>query len=96
MTAPGVEEALVEGTENMDPRVASLAIVGLMQIKSGQAVDIAINQLDDEHMLVKVASIEVIGKMGNSEQKKLISPLVDAESSKVREKARAALGKTTD
>ncbi|MDP8298594.1 MAG: HEAT repeat domain-containing protein [Candidatus Tantalella remota] len=96
MTAPGVEEALVGGTKNMDPRVASLAIVGLMKTKSSKAVEIAISHLDDEHMLVKVASIEVIGKMGDSEQQKLISPLMEAESSKVRKKARAALEKTTD
>ena len=86
-----VDAILVEESDNPDPRVASRAITGLASRKSPQALEVAKQHLDDEHMLVKMASIEVVGRMGKSGDRELLKPMMQAESSKVRNKAREVL-----
>jgi len=85
------EDALVEAASSMDPRIASTAITELTARKSSRALEIAKAHIDDEHMSVKVAAIESIGKMGGNDDKPLLTKLLSAESTTVRKKAGEAL-----
>ncbi len=89
--AAGAEEALIGAAGSNDSHIASRAILSLAQRKSSDAVKIARENLNDEHMVVKLAAIEVLGKMGGKDEKTLLEPLLSAESTLVRKKAQEAL-----
>ena len=91
LNAQGVDEILIEASDNPDPRIASKAIEGLARRKNPKALEVAKQHLNDEHMLVKMASIDVVGQMGSTKDKELLKPLMQAESSRVRNKAREVL-----
>jgi HEAT repeat protein len=90
-TMKGADEPLVRVSDSRDPRVASMAIVALGNRKSPLALETARKHIDDEHLAVKLTSIEVIGKMGNKDDLPLLRSLIQAESSQVRKKAKEAL-----
>ncbi|MCK5450151.1 MAG: HEAT repeat domain-containing protein [Candidatus Omnitrophica bacterium] len=85
------EDALISATDHIDPRIVSAAITELTKRESSKVLDIAKSYVNDEHMVVKVAAIETIGKMGTSSEKPLLSGLLVAESTRVRDKATEAL-----
>ena len=91
LNAQGVDEILIEASDNPDPRIASKAITGLARRKNPKALEVAKQHLNDEHMLVKVASMEVVSEMGSVKDKELMKPLMQSESSRVRNKAREVL-----
>ena len=92
LNVKGVDKVLIGASENMDPRIASRAIWALGVRKSPQALRIAREHLEDEFMAVKVASIAVVGMMGDKSDVPVLKSLLEAESSKVRKEARKALG----
>ncbi|MFH1665049.1 MAG: HEAT repeat domain-containing protein [Candidatus Omnitrophota bacterium] len=89
--SPGADEQLALAAGNTDPRVTRQALLGLLERNSPRALEIAREHLDDEHMDVKLAAIEVVGKMGGAGEKSLLEPLMQAESTLVRQKAKEAL-----
>ncbi len=90
-TLRGADEPLVRVAGSRDPRVASMALVALSNRKSPLALETARKHIDDEHLDVKLTSIEVIGKMGDRNDLSLLRSLTQAESSKVRKTAKEAL-----
>ncbi len=88
---PGVDEPLYEVAMNHDPRIASVGMLSLAEVNKEKALEVAKNRIDDEHTSVQMASIEIIGRMGNKEDKQLLQGLTDAESTKVRRQAEVAL-----
>jgi len=91
MKTKGVEEALVIAAGSADYNISSRAITSLDRIGSPQALEIAKKRLDDEHMDVKIASIEVIGNMGDQSDVPILKGLLSAESTRVRQEAQKAL-----
>ncbi|MFQ5953117.1 MAG: HEAT repeat domain-containing protein, partial [Candidatus Omnitrophota bacterium] len=92
LNTPKAEEPLVKAAKGFDPRVAAKAILALGKMRSPKALGLAKRYLNDEHMTVRVACITVIGQMGSKdEKKKLLKPLLEAESTLVRKKAKEAL-----
>jgi len=91
MDTPEAEKPLVKAAGSFDPRVASRAILSLGRLKSPKALDVARKYLDDEHILVRLACVEVLGMMGGEEERSLLEPLLEAESTKVRKRAKKAL-----
>ncbi|MFC1548867.1 HEAT repeat domain-containing protein [Candidatus Omnitrophota bacterium] len=91
MNAKGADKPLAREANNPDPRLASKAILALADKKSTLALQVAREHVDDEHISVRLASIEVVGRMGGREDKPLLETLLRAESSKVRKEAAKAL-----
>ena len=92
LNVKGVDEVLIVASENMDPRISSRAIWALGVRKSPQALSVARAHLEDEYMDVKVASIGVVGMMGDKSDVPVLKTLLEAESSTVRKESRKALG----
>jgi len=88
---PGTEQALIAVTNNADPNLASKAIVALGKTDSEQALEIAKAHLDDEHLVVKLAAIEVLGLKGGNDEISKLRSFETAESTLVRERASEAL-----
>ncbi|KJJ84652.1 conserved hypothetical protein, secreted [Candidatus Omnitrophus magneticus] len=74
-----------------DPRVASTAIRFLGERKSSNALLVARKYIGDEHMEVRLASIEVFKSLGTKEERKYLEPLLTSESSEVRKYAQVAI-----
>ncbi len=91
INADGVEKVLIDVANSSDPRVASRAILGLAERKSPKALEVAREYIDDEHMAVKLAAIEVIGRSGDESDEETLKPMLEAESTLVRGKAAEAL-----
>ncbi|MGB3241715.1 MAG: HEAT repeat domain-containing protein [Candidatus Omnitrophota bacterium] len=91
LNIPEAETPLIEAAYNPDSRVASIAILSLGRRNSPKALEIAKENLDDEHMSVRLACIEVIGRNGDEGDRQMLEPLLEAESSQVRQKAREVL-----
>ncbi|MFH1837011.1 MAG: HEAT repeat domain-containing protein [Candidatus Omnitrophota bacterium] len=85
------EAALVSITESIYPDVIAKGIRGLTDIKSGKVLEIAKANLNSEHMIVKMAAIYAIGKMGKGENKAVLTDMLEAESTAVRKQAQEAL-----
>lgn len=91
LNVKGVDDVLVRIADNPDPRVASRAIYALAERKSPQALEVAKANLDAEHMEVKLAAIDAVGKLGKKGDKALLKPLLAAESTLVRKEAKKVL-----
>ncbi|GEM_PF-1253630 len=91
MRLDGIDAPLVKAANNPDPRIASRAIIALGNRKSDKAMEVAKAHLNDEHMSVKLASVEVIGKIGGESERQLLESLLSAESTLLRQKAQQAL-----
>ena len=85
------DDSLVLAADSSDSKIASKAIISLGERKSSKALAVARKHLSNEYMVVKLACIEVVGKMGNRSDKALLEPLLEAESSSVRMQARRAM-----
>lgn len=88
---PEADAPLAAAADNPDPRMASIAITTLAVRNSPIALDVARAHLDDEHMVVKLAAIEVVGKFGNKTDGPVLEKLLEAESSAVRRKSKEAM-----
>jgi len=87
----GVDEILVSAADSSDGRVASLAIIALAERNSGSTVEVARKHFNDERLVVRMAAIEAVGKMGGEAEKPLLEVLLKSESSRVRKKAEEAM-----
>jgi len=84
---------LVDAARSTDPRVAARAITMLGLRKSPEALKVATEYIDDEHMDVRLAAIGAIGDVGGTKEKKILEPLLEAESGNVRKVAAASIQK---
>lgn len=88
---PESDTLLKSATESSDPRIIAKAIRELGKKKSPLALETAREFVNDEHIDVRLASIEVIGISGAAAEKATLEPLLEAESTAVRKEAGKAI-----